>query len=728
MKNIKILATIGPSSFKKEIIQKMDSFGVDLFRLNLSHTKIEDFKNFVKEIKQWTKKPICIDTEGAQIRTGKFKKDKILAQNNSIVSLVPAEILGDKKNIPLYPIIPHKVLKEGDILYLDFHNVIIQVIKINGKEVKARILEGGWVGSNKGVNMDRPLDLPAFTKKDLAIFQIAKKEEMNYIALSFASRKEDIEELRKIFQYPIFVISKIESRKGVENVEEICRYSDAILIDRMDLSRDIPLQKIGLAQKSILDTVKKIKKPVFVATNLLDAMMENFQPTRSEINDITNILLSGASGLVLAAETAIGKHPAECVRMASGIIKEVIRYQKEKDKKYLTSIYDYNLIEPHGGELVQNIINKEAIQNIDKLPKLKISKETILDVVQIVEGTYSPLRGFMDFKNLISVLDNYRLSNGIIWTLPILLQATKKEIKFKEGETVALLEETGKEVFALINVSEIKKIDLEKIAKKWFGTTDKSHPGVVNFKKKGDYIIAGEVFLIEKPNSYAEFYALTPKQSREIFKNFGWQKIVGFHTRNVIHRGHEFIQKEALKKADADALFISPVIGPKKKGDFTAQAIVSAYEVMINKKYYHPYSAIIGAFATYSRYSGPREAVFTALCRKNFGCSHFIVGRDHTGVGNFYKPDASQKIFQKIGDIGIVPLFFNTAYFCKKCGQVTDYCRHGEESKITISGTKIRNCLINNEKIPDYLMRNDISKMLKDMYKSNKDILFEKGE
>lgn len=725
---IKILATIGPGSISKEILERLESAGVDVFRINLSHTKAEDFLNVYKKIKQGTNKTICVDSEGAQIRTGKMKNGQVIMKNNAIVSIIPASLEGDEKNIPLYPIIPKRILKEGDVLYIDFNNVIIQVIKNDGQRVEARVLEGGLVGSNKGINIDRQIDLPAFTNKDLKIFELAKKEKVDCVALSFASKKEDVQELRKIFRYPIFVISKIESRKGVNNLEEICKASDAILIDRGDLSRDIPLQKIGLAQKHILDVAKKMKKPVYVATNLLETMMENFQPTRAEINDITGTLLSGASGLVLAAETAVGKHPVECARMIKGVIDEVFKYKKEKNSRYLSSIFDYNLMEPHGGYLVQNMIDRNSVKNLDKLPKIRISDQAMLDVVQIAEGTYSPIRGFMDYEDLTSVLDNYRLKSGVVWTLPILLQLDKKEINFKKNDRVALLAKTGRKIYGLLDISEIKKINKKEVAQKWFGTTDESHPGVANFNKKGDYIVAGEVFLFERPNSYAELYSLAPKQTREIFKNFGWQKIVGFHTRNVIHRGHEFIQKEALKKAKADALLISPVIGPKKKDDFTAEVIIKGYEEMIKNKFYDPYPAVIGAFTTYSRYSGPREAVFTALCRKNLGCSHFVIGRDHTGVGNFYAPDASHKIFEKVGDIGIKPIMFDKADFCKECGQVNFECGHKPESRISISGTKARTCLLTGEKIPDYLMRPEITRMLEDFYKKDKSKLFEKGE
>lgn len=723
MEKIKILSTIGPASIEKETLSRMEANGVDIFRINLSHTKESDFEDVYKKIFSAVTKTICIDSEGAQIRTGKMRDGKINLKNNSLVNLVDADRLGDDRNIPLYPIIPSKVLKEGDILYLDFHNVILQVIKISGGSVLARVLEGGDVGSNKGVNLDRDIDLPAFTDKDLAIFKRGIKHKINCVALSFCSKKEDVQRLRKIFPYPIFIVSKIESRKAIANLEEICKASDAVLIDRGDLSRDIHLQKIGLAQKHILETANKLKTPVYVATNLLETMIENFQPTRAEVNDITSALLGGASGLVLAAETAIGKHPVESVRMVRGIIEEVERYKNKKDD-YLNSIFDYSLIEPHGGVLVQNFINPTTIKNLSKLKKIIVSEQALLDAIQIAEGVYSPIKGFMDHKELMSVLEKYKMPSGIVWTLPIIFQTGKNN--FKKGQQILLQGKDG-ESYVLMKISESYKIDGKKIAEKWFGTSDENHPGVRSFFGKGEYVLAGEVFLIKKPSTYSKFYNLSPKQSREVFKNFGWQKIVGFHTRNVIHRGHEFIQQEALKEVNADALFISPVVGPKKKHDFTAEAIINSYEIMVKNGYYKPYPAIIGSFATYSRYSGPREAVFTALCRKNFGCSHFIIGRDHTGVGNYYAPDASQKIFEKVGDIGIKPLFFDAASFCKKCNMVNSGCVHKKEDRINISGTKARECLLNGEEIPNYLMRKEIREMLKAMFKENSESLFEKG-
>lgn len=718
MVNYKLLATLGPSSMQEPVIKDLDNAGVDLFRINLSHTKIDDLEGVITKIKQATQKPICLDTEGAQIRTGKMKEGKAEILKNSLVDLVPFDEEGESFKIPLYPVSPDEFLKIGDILYLDFNQVIIQVVSVAGKKAQARVLAGGVVGSNKGVHLDRPHNLPAFTKKDIAAFEIGQKHGISDISLSFASSGEDVKKVRSFFKfYPINVISKIESRAGIANLSDICKESDGILIDRGDLSRDVPLSKIGLAQNHIIKEGKKQNTPAYVATNLLESMIEGFQPTRAEVNDITSTLLSGCQGLVLAAETAVGKHPVDVARMAASIMTEV---EKSKDEKYFDSIHEYSLIEPHGGTLVQNFINESQISNLSQLARLEVSEKTMLDVVQIAEGVYSPLQGFMDKKELVSVLENYKLPSGVVWTMPIILQTDFEKINFKESERIALCKDG--EINAVMDVSEVGKIDFAEISQKWFGTTEEDHPGVFAFKNAGEYMVAGKIYLLKKPNLSVNFYSLSPKQTRDIFKNFGWKKIVGFHTRNVIHKGHEHVQKEALKRVSADALFISPVIGPKKKNDFSAKAVISSYEEMIKDGYYEPYPAMIGAFATYSRYSGPREAVFTALCRKNFGCSHFIIGRDHTGVGDYYPADASQKIFEKIGDIGIKPIMFDAVYFCKECGEAKTECPHGPDLRIKLSATVARTHLINNEQIPEYLMRPEISSVLMKMKNSSEKI------
>ncbi len=753
---IKILATLGPSSLTKSIVQQMDASGVDVFRLNLSHTKLEDFLPLIKNIQDWTKKPVCVDSEGAQIRTGKMANGSVVLKSNSLVSLTTSDVLGDELHIPLYPVAPAKLLQIGDVLSLDFNTATIQVVQIDGEDVRARVLFGGKVGSNKGVALDRSVELPALTDKDIKILEISREMGLNHVALSFASRKEDVVWLRNFFPYPVFIISKIECKAGLANLKDICQVSDAVLIDRGDLSREVPLQKIGLIQKHILDVAQKIGTPVYVATNLLESMLDNFQPTRAEINDVTSTVLAGAKGLVLAAETAIGRYPVESVRMVVGVAKEAQDYEARSQagdsNAYFASIYDYHSIGPHGGILVQNFVDSvkvigtghhsvepydailvqnfaepTKIADLESLPKIAVDEKTLLDVVQIAEGIYSPLRGFMDKDELFAVLDNYRLKDGSVWTLPILLQA-KEANRELLGQTVAITYANDQRIYAVMKVSDIQAIDLDKVAEKWFGTNDPNHPGVANFKQRGNFIVSGEVWLWQKPILSDQSHVLSPRQTRLIFKNFGWQKIVGFHTRNVIHRGHEFIQKVALEAVGADALFISPVIGPKKDTDFSAQAILKSYEVMLDNDNYRPYPALIGAFNTYSRYSGPREAVFTALCRKNFGCTHFIVGRDHTGVGNFYPPDASQKLFEKLGDdLGIKPIMFDAVYFCQDCQNWTTSCPHPEDRRLNLSGTKVRECLLNNQELPEYLVRKEVAGALREMLKSSPDKVFEKS-
>ena len=264
-------------------------------------------------------------------------------------------------------------------------------------------------------------------------------------------------------------------------------------------------------------------------------------------------------------------------------------------------------------------------------------------------------------------------------------------------------------------------------SKKWFGFDDLNHPGVKQFISRGNYIISGKPYLIKKSDSSDVFnYALSPIKSRNLFNIYGWSDIIGFHTRNVPHQGHLFIQKKALSETNADGLFISPVTGLKKSGDFTANVILQCYEKLINNKEYDPYGALIGSFNPYSRYCGPKEAVFTAICRKNLGCNYFIVGRDHTGISEYYSNNASKRIFDQF-DLGMKILFFEIASYCPKRDIVTDDFQNNKmliENKIDISGTLIRNYISNGEKIPEYLIHSNISAKLDEMFRNDPDSVF----
>tara|TARA_B100000963_G_C22640807_1_gene680403 strand:- start:10281 stop:12464 length:2184 start_codon:yes stop_codon:yes gene_type:complete len=722
--NKKIIATLGPSSFKKDIVKQMDKYGVEYFRINLSHTEPKDFAPLVKKISKWTNKKICPDTEGSQLRIGKIKNDyKTLYTNDEYYiyskkkykKLIKDDLSFNIDN-------PGDVLKVGDILNIDFNGVSVQVIEIINKEkIKVRTLIGGAIASNKGIAVDREINLPTFSKKDLKILSIAAKLKLKNIFLSFCSSSNDVKLLRKKFNYPIEIISKIESTKGLKNLSSICRESDSILIDRGDLSRDVQLEKIPHAQRYILSIANKNKTKTFIATNLMESMIENKQPTRAELNDIYGALESGANGLVLAAETAVGKYPDDAVRILSNIIYE---FNNKNKSMNLSSILKFStplIIEPHGKTLINNYKDHSFLEELNNPQSLYIDEKTISDVFQICNGVYSPLDKFMDIAEIKSVIEKNKLKNGISWTLPILFQIHSEQKKNIPTKGYVLLKnKKTKKLIAYFKIEKIEKLsNLEKYFFKWFGTKDPNHPGYADVLKKGNFIVSGTPYLVSENNSILSKYELTPNQTRRIFHLKGWSKIIGFHTRNIPHSGHEYIQKKAYENINADCLFISPVIGDKKRGDFSSEIILRTYEKLLLSKSYLEYQSFLSGFNTYSRYAGPREAVFTALCRKNFGCSHFIIGRDHTGLKNFYKPTASIELFDKVETgLKIIP-FEEIVYDSKK--KIFSEKLKSNKNIYKISATQIRENILSGNFKKNYLTSTVVYKELKEaIIKSHK--------
>jgi len=716
-----IIVTLGPASFDERIVKRMTKSGADYFRINLSHTEVKDYKKIINKVSAWTDKPVCPDTEGAQLRTGKInKKNNIIELTENQEVLFVSDNGKHKENeIPIANFSAIKIFQIGDLVKIDFDSVLIHITKKLNNNIYGKVLESGIIRSNKGIAVDRKIKLPCFTKKDMQILKISNKLKIETIFLSFCSQSNDIVQLRKYFDYPVKVIAKIESKEGLLNLIDISNEADGILIDRGDLSRDIPLEKIPFAQQKILSEVKPTATPVYVATNLMENMITNSKPTRAEINDIVTSLNDGAQGLVLAAETAIGKYPIECVRILSRIIHE-IDAGKVKDNKYLFSLPSDRVIEPHGGKLVEQYISRSEL-NISSIPMFPINNNILGDVNQITTGVYSPIKAFMNLDETMTVLEKKSLLDGNAWTLPILFQISKDQKEIISDNSIIGLTNGNKNIVAIIKIDKIEKIKkLEKICKLWFGTDDINHPGVALIKNNGDYIISGKPYLFKENYNYST--ALTPSQTRDIFNHKGWHNIVGFHTRNIIHRGHGFIQKNALKQTDADAIYISPVIGDKKKGDFKSEIILKAYEILINKNYYKPYGVLVNPFNTYSRYSGPREAIFTALCRKNFGCNYFIIGRDHTGVGNYYDKDASIKIFNQIDvDMNILP--FNTVYYSTKENIISDKIA-GNNDLLPLSGTVIRDSLKSDGCVPGYTVEKSVKQLIENCYSNNPIDLF----
>lgn len=364
---------------------------------------------------------------------------------------------------------------------------------------------------------------------------------------------------------------------------------------------------------------------------------------------------------------------------------------------------------PHGGVLVDRCNFKET--DIKDSGVLDINRDKAEDVENIAHGVFSPLEGFLSYNDLKSIMENMRLENDIPWTIPILLDVNKEELRGKkEGDLIFLRNlETG--MIAEMKIEEMYKIDKKDLAEKIYGTRDVSHPGVKATYAMKEFLVGGKITLLKEGKKQFERYVLYPKETRVLFKEKRWRDVVAFQTRNPPHVGHEYVQKSAL--TFVDGLFINPLIGRKKKGDFRDDVILASYEALI-ENYYPKDRVVLSVICTSMKYAGPREAIHHAIMRKNFGCTHFIVGRDHAGVGNFYDPYAAHQIFEEFPDLGIIPLFFRSFFYCKKCNSVVNekICPHGKDEHINFSGTKIRDMLKEGNVPPPEMMRSEVAKSI----------------
>lgn len=365
---------------------------------------------------------------------------------------------------------------------------------------------------------------------------------------------------------------------------------------------------------------------------------------------------------------------------------------------------------PHGGKLVDRHIKKESLDT-KGLSEFEINTNLSEDILNIANGVFSPLEGFLCNNDLENVVTEKRLADDTPWTIPILLDFDKNDIKeIKEGDSVLL---TNKEngVLALLDIDEIFTYDKKTLAQTVYGTQDTMHPGVANVYKMKQLLLGGKITLLDSKTRKFDKYNLSPKETRILFKEKGWKEIVAFQTRNPPHIGHEYVQKTAL--TFVDGIFINPIIGKKKSGDFRDEVILSSYETLI-KHYYLKKRAVMSILRTSMKYAGPREAIHHAIMRKNYGCTHFIVGRDHAGVGNYYGPYDAHDIFSEFPDLGIIPVFFRSFSRCTKCGGVVNekICPHDEKYHINFSGKKIRELLRNGEIPSEDMMRKEVAETI----------------
>jgi len=383
------------------------------------------------------------------------------------------------------------------------------------------------------------------------------------------------------------------------------------------------------------------------------------------------------------------------------------------------------MIRPHGGRLINRYADgneRGAISEmLRELPVLDLNRRETSDAGLIANGAMSPLQGFMTRAEYESVLDRRRLPLGLPWTIPITLALKDKALADKKPPYRAALRTEEGKLIGVIDVEDVYRVDHTHEAERVLLTTDAAHPGVQYLQSIPDTCVGGEITLVEKVIDDERFtnYLLEPKETRVLFKARGWKKIVAFQTRNPIHRAHEYLQKCALEAVDG--LLIHPITGETKKDDIPADVRMECYLAMIN--HYFPKNRVaLSILPAAMRYAGPSEAIFHAIVRKNYGCTHFIVGRDHAGVGNYYGTYDAQEIFYEFepGELEITPIMFDHAFFCRTCQGMASLktCAHDKSAHVNLSGTRVRELLKAGEKLPDEFTRREVAAILEKYYES----------
>ena len=370
-----------------------------------------------------------------------------------------------------------------------------------------------------------------------------------------------------------------------------------------------------------------------------------------------------------------------------------------------------HLIRPHGGVLVDS--TGERPDDLESLEAVRLTSRELSDLDMLACGALSPLTGFMGKDDYESVVETMRLPNGLPWALPVCLAVSEAP----KGDRLALADESGRPV-AILDVEEVFGYDKEREAERCFLTSDDAHPGVARLLAQADLYVAGRVTVFERqPPAFPELHK-DPRETRRIFAERGWKRVVGFQTRNPIHRAHEYLTKCALETVDG--LLVHPLVGETKSDDVPAAVRVKAYDVLVGG-YYPADRVVVSAFPAAMRYAGPREAIWHAICRKNYGCSHFIVGRDHAGVGSYYGTYDAQLIFDEFEphELDVEPMFFEHSFWCRTCGSMASAktCPHPGDDHVHLSGTKVRELLAAGELPPVEFSRPEVAQVLIEAYR-----------
>ncbi|HUI30526.1 MAG TPA: sulfate adenylyltransferase [Candidatus Acidoferrales bacterium] len=555
--------------------------------------------------------------------------------------------------------------------------------------------------------------------------------------LGFSKEDRDINILR------IGFVCELLSRNGaiaiaaaISPYREIRDHVRSQIKDFIEVFVSAPMETLvqrdvkGLYKKAIAGEIKNF-------TGVSDPYEQPLAPevileTDKETIDISvNKLLRALEllGLLPVGDTNLSEQEEEKVieqLQRTGRLHETVATSRFEDTN---GNEDYSTIAPHGGTLVNRFLpeNKrnEVIDRIEKYPSVTLSARQWSDIELIASGAYSPLTGFIGEGNYRNIIENGRLTNGLAWTIPILLLVEDEEAdRLKVSDQVVLRDNDGKNI-AILQLSEIFKVNKEELARMVWQTTDTKHPGVKNLFDEGDTALAGsiDVVRLEAHRDFPE-YRLTPTETRHYFRERGWKSVVAFQTRNPIHRAHEYLQKVALEMVDG--LLLHPLVGETKGDDIPAGVRMECYKTLLGN-YYPQDRVLLSVMPAAMRYAGPREAIHHAIIRQNYGCTHFIVGRDHAGVGNYYGTYDAQKIFDRYSkdELGITPLKFEHTFYCNKCeGMASEKtCPHGADERIILSGTKVRERLSSTQDLPREFSRPEVVDILREHYsKSNRKV------